>query len=117
MEIQGRIVTTDNPSRLPVAIVTVGSRQIGSAVIVADFANDTVCAHGQSCIDLLGRAANGNGLFGRWHKVELATQDGAKARVEMVVSCADDGDLIVFQCATADIFSIAWCALNVRNAS
>ena len=105
----------DGSATLPVAIVDTGSKRVAIAVIVADFASDTVCAHGQSCIDALGRAVAIHGMAGRMHKVEIATDATAAARVEMAIACADDGDAIVFMCADTAIFNTAWMSLNVRK--
>ncbi len=105
----------DGNATLPVAILDTGSKRLAIAVIVADFVGDTVCPHGQRCIDLLGTAANGNGLFGRLHKIEIATEAGAASRVEMAIACADDGDSIILMCADNPTFDNAWRCLDVRK--
>lgn len=105
----------DQSGNLPVAIVDTGVKRLAVAAIVANYASDTVDVHGQACIDLLGRAVSSHGLHGTLHKVEIATDAGAAARVEMVIASADDGDSIVFMCADAAIFNIAWRALEVRK--
>lgn len=105
----------DGNTTLPVVIVDTGVKRLAVAVIVADYASDTCDAHGQACIDMLGRAANSNGMFGTLHKVEIATESGAAVRVEMAIACADDGDTIVFMCGDSAIFDIAWRALEVRK--
>lgn len=116
MKIRGRLVASD---QFPVAIVSAGTKQIGVAVIVAGYPDGPYDNHPftSACFDLLGSAANANGLFGTLLKVEIATRVGAAARVEMSLVCADDGDVIVFMCADAAIFDIAWRALNVRKAA
>lgn len=113
MDICGRLVTDG----IPVAILTAGSKQIGVAVIVAGFP-DGPYDNGDftnTCIALLGKTANAHGFFGTLHRVELATEAGTPVRIEMTLATAEDGDTLVFMCADAAIFDVAWRTLNVRK--
>ncbi len=117
MEIRGRLIPADQLPQLPVAIIDVSGKQIGAAVMVAtypDGATDNV-DFANAALALLGKAANANGLFGTLHKVEVATEAGAIARVEMTLACTADGDTIVYLCANAAVFDVTWRSLNVRR--
>lgn len=106
----------DNGSAtLPVAIVDTGIKRVAVAVIVADFAADTVCDHGQRCIDTLGLAAASLSAAGAISRVEIATAANAANRVEMALACTVNGDAIVFFCADVATFDAAWQSLGVRR--
>ena len=105
----------DGSATLPVAIVDTGIKRVAVAVIVADFAADTVCDHGQRCIDTLGLAAASLSAAGAIGRVEVATTANAPARVEMALACAGHGDAIIFFCADAATFNAAWQSLGVRR--
>lgn len=105
----------DGSATLPVAIIDTEVKCVAAAVIVADYAADTVCAHGQRCIDTLGRAAASLSATGAINRVEIATAAHAADRVEMALACAVNGDAIVFFCADVAAFDAAWQSLGVRR--
>lgn len=105
----------DGSATLPVVIVDTGIKRIAIAVIVADFAADTVCEHGQRCINTLGLAAASLNAVGAISRVEVATTANAPARVEMALACANHGDAIVFFCADAATFNAAWQSLGISR--
>lgn len=116
MEIHGRLVPSDIGTTLPVAIVTTKTKQIGAAVIVAEWPSGLTDnpSFANAAIELLGTAADGNGMFGTLNKIEIARADTAAARVEMVIATASDGDLVLFMCGDAAAFEATWNALHVR---
>lgn len=114
MEISSRIVATDGSVPLPVVMITSGDKTIGAAVIVGESLDGPSCETGQACVDLLARAGAEAGLAGDFLKVEVALHTTAAARVEMVIACARNGDVIVFVCRDVAAFDVVWRALRVK---
>lgn len=116
MEIHGKLVPSNAATTLPVALVNTGAKQVGVAVIVAEWPSGLTDNPGyaNAAIELLGTTANSNGMFGDLNKIEIAAADTAAARVEMVMAAAKDGDIALFMCADSAAFDATWKTLNVQ---